>query len=398
MSKRKVKLIYCSCVCSEKKFQELFEDVTKCPGQQVQKYHRTLLKGFAQNEQVQMEIVSKLPISPSNYKKKLVRRMEENWSGLKLSYLPALNVSIIGNLFQAVMSFFSIYRSISKRDSVVAIDVLNISMNRGILAACALKGVKVIGIVTDLPEMLVEDKNSAFVLQGNKIISKCNAFVLLTEAMNEIVNPHKSKPYVVIEGQVDSGMIHKRNDLKDKYKERVCLYSGSLNRIHGIEYLVEGFLQANLPHTELHVYGEGDYSDELLEMCKLYRNIKYFGVKYNDAIVDAQIRATLLINPRPTNQEFVKYSFPSKNMEYMVSGTPVLTTRLPGMPAEYEPFVYILDEETSSGMCNCLQHILKESDDVLHDFGKRAKKFVLENKTGEIGAEKIVKMIMSLIV
>ena len=34
----------------------------------------------------------------------------------------------------------------------------------------------------------------------------------------------------------------------------------------------------------------------------------------NDRVVEEQLRATLLVNPRPTAEAFTKYSFPSKNM------------------------------------------------------------------------------------
>ena len=34
----------------------------------------------------------------------------------------------------------------------------------------------------------------------------------------------------------------------------------------------------------------------------------------NDRVVEEQLRATLLVNPRPTAEAFTKYSFPSRNM------------------------------------------------------------------------------------
>ena len=48
-------------------------------------------------------------------------------------------------------------------------------------------------------------------------------------------------------------------------------------------------------------------------------------------------------------------------MEYMASGTPVLTTRLPGMPAEYYPYVEFIDEETPEGIARALKRVLSRS-------------------------------------
>jgi glycosyltransferase involved in cell wall biosynthesis len=101
----------------------------------------------------------------------------------------------------------------------------------------------------------------------------------------------------------------------------------------------------------------------------------------------------LLINPRPTTEEFTKYSFPSKNMEYMASGTPVLTTRLPGMPEDHKPYVYFIDEETPEGVKTALQTVLSQDDQALHQFGAAAKAFILKEKNNISQAAKVLTFI-----
>lgn len=73
-------------------------------------------------------------------------------------------------------------------------------------------------------------------------------------------------------------------------------------------------------------------------------------------------KATLLINPRPSNEEFTKYSFPSKNLEYMASGTPLLATDLPGIPAEYKRYEYIIENENIDGIANMFRYVLNLTD------------------------------------
>ena len=101
------------------------------------------------------------------------------------------------------------------------------------------------------------------------------------------------------------------------------------------------------------------------------------------------------MNPRPTTEEFTKYSFPSKNMEYMVSGTPLLTTRLPGMPKEYYPYVFLIEDETIDGYAKALADALSRTEDELVNFGQKAKKFVLENKNYIIQTRRIIELIQS---
>ena len=42
----------------------------------------------------------------------------------------------------------------------------------------------------------------------------------------------------------------------------------------------------------------------------------------------------------------------------MSTGTPVLTTVLPGMPKEYHPYVYLLEEETADAIAEKLGRFL----------------------------------------
>ena len=392
-----MKLVYCSCVCSEETYKKLFSTSRVMPGQQVQKYNRTMLMGLSEQEGVDVVAISKLPISLENTKKKIVNIPGELLGKANVIYLPHFNIPKIGNLMQLFFSAYEILKIKKEESPVVILDVLNISMGLGVVLACKLKKIPLVGIVTDLPEYLVENHKSAFVRQCKKIIDACDGYVLLTELMNDIINPMREKPYVVIEGQVDAAMGKKENLLQNKYEKKVCLYAGNLDICNGIKYLLEGFITANICDAELHIYGGGNYVSELQELIKEKSNIKFFGTRLNEEVVEAQTKATLLINPRPTDQEFTKYSFPSKNMEYMASGTPMLTTKLPGMPKEYYPYVYIIEDESKEGIKEKLEEVLCETAEALYDKGNAAKRFVLENKTGNLQARKIIPMLQEII-
>lgn len=99
------------------------------------------------------------------------------------------------------------------------------------------------------------------------------------------------------------------------------------------------------------------------------------------------------MNPRPSNEEFTKYSFPSKTVEYMASATPVLTTKLPGMPKEYYDYVYLIEEESVAGYKKALSDALNNSDEVLIKKGKEAQRFILENKNYKYQTFRIVELV-----
>ena len=107
----------------------------------------------------------------------------------------------------------------------------------------------------------------------------------------------------------------------------------------------------------------------------------------------AQMQATLLVNPRPTKQQFTKYSFPSKNIEYMASGTPMLTTILPGMPKEYYDYVFLIKDESVNGLCEAISDVLALPTKEIELKGKIAKEFIMKNKNEKVQAKKILEFL-----
>lgn len=50
----------------------------------------------------------------------------------------------------------------------------------------------------------------------------------------------------------------------------------------------------------------------------------------------------------------------------MASGTPILTTKLPGMPSEYYPHIYSFEEETTEGYACIINHVMNLPAEDLH--------------------------------
>lgn len=221
---------------------------------------------------------------------------------------------------------------------------------------------------------------------------KYDGYLLLTEAMNAVVNKFE-KPYVVIEGHSDSKMVEVVNSFEAKTTPKVMMYAGGIHKEFGIQRLVDAFIEGKFEGWQLHIYGDGNYQNELKEVAAKNENVKYFGVKPNHYVVEQQLKATLLVNPRLTDAEYVKYSFPSKTLECMASGTPLLTTRLPGMPKEYNSYVYLFDEETQESFLNVLMGVLSNSDIELFEKGRVAKEFAVTKKNNIVQARKLLDFI-----
>lgn len=382
---------YVSSTMDEQDFEEMFRNCSTMPGQQAQKYNRLMIQGLSENG-AEVKVVSARPIPVQNCFSKYIPTKRTIHGTVKYLYLPILNIKPFKAFWQLISSFFLIL--FDKCDAVI-LDVLNASVSYGAVTAACLKKKPCIGIVTDLPELMVTGTGKSYSKLVWNTLNKCSGYVLLTKAMNYRVNP-EGKPYVIIEALCDSRI--KPVDTNEGHTNKVkkCMYAGLLDERYGVKNLVDGFIIASIEDVELHIYGDGPYAEELKKLVIEHQNVIYHGTVLINEVVEAELDADLLINPRPTHEEFTKYSFPSKNMEYMASATPVLTTDLPGMPEDYKEYVYLIKDENAQGIAKALKDVMSIDMESRIRKGQRARQFVLNHKNNVIQSRKVMEMIRNI--
>jgi hypothetical protein len=382
-----MRVLYVSNLCLPQVYENLFEDKRYKSSEAVQKYHRIMAEGFALNG---CEVIS-LGVVPANknVRNKFISLPDGELNGVKYKHLRTINLPIIKQLLNAVGVYFKVLKY-GNKESFVICDGLSYLASKAAVLACKLKRLKSVVIITDLPEFFAGTDEKT-VKRYNALFDKFTAYVVLTEKMIEKLG-YINKPYVVLEGQVDS-LENKMQKIYKKESKKVIMYAGTVQSQYGLKMLVEGFILANLSGYELHVYGNGDYAEEIDRISKVNSNVKHFPSQPNDVIVEKEKEAYILVNPRPADEEYTKYSFPSKNMEYMVSGTAVLTTSLPGMPEEYKQYVYLIENETADGVCKAFKKISELSEEDIISKGRLAREFVLSKKNNKMQTNRIIELI-----
>lgn len=393
-------IIYVSTYCSETKLKKIFTTAKVKPSLCAQKFNKLFVEGFEQN-QCNVYVISGLPVTNTTHDKKIWIGNKERFAHVTYNYISFINLPVIRHLFLFIGSFIKtliiIFNGKIKNKSIIC-DVLNISISAGALLAGKLTRVKTVGIVTDLPgQMLFDNKSKKTSLDkiinfiNNLLITSYDFYIPITEQMGSVINP-KKKPYCIIEGLVDIKMESSiRKTSPDNLKH--IIYSGSIYEKFGVKMLIEAFMQIPGEDLRLDIFGQGEMVKSMPYYENLDSRIIYHGVVPNHIVVDNQLRATLLVNPRPTAEDFTKYSFPSKNMEYMASGTAVLTTKLPGMPNDYYPHVFLIDNETVNGIKDSLAYILSLSHDEIMYKGESAKQFVLLSKNNKVQTYKVLELL-----
>lgn len=380
-------IVYAVTTCSDRTYAALFQDCPQKPAFQSQKYHRLLIEGLSQWAEV--DVAATLPLNRANCGRNLLRLPPETEGGARYHYAPASRQPLLKALLGALGTYRNV-RRLAKKGDAVFVDCLNCTTALFAQLAARAKGCRCVGIVTDLPEMLGGSR--PYLALTGRVIRGCTDYIFLTEQMNSRLNP-SGKPHLVLEGHADISMADRDPGAVRKAFPRICLYAGSVCRLYGLPQLVEGFRMANIPDTRLVIYGPGDYVEELKAIAEKDPRVQYGGMLLSAQVVEKEMEASLLINPRPTDEEYVRYSFPSKTMEYMASATPVLTTRLPGMPKEYYSYVNFIDDESPRGIARALEAVFSRTEADLGRQGQAARDFVLKERNNRVQAGKILEML-----
>lgn len=260
--------------------------------------------------------------------------------------------------------------------------------------------VKVAVIVTDLPnEMGLETGRKGLLKQletkmGRESIEclrQMDAFILLTDPMADALQL-RHKPYEVIEGLIlHNTMDTPKTDIPTQ--RPAFLYTGTLEKSLGIGEMLEAF--SSMPEYDLWICGHGGMKEAVEESARKHPNIHFFGFVAQQEALAMQASATALLNPRQPSGVFTKYSFPSKTLEYMRSGKPVLCCRLEGIPKDYDAYLSYMDEG-AEGICQSVRSLMRRSIEERDRMGQRARDYVLHKKNPKVQCKKLVELLHRL--
>lgn len=255
-------------------------------------------------------------------------------------------------------------------------------------------------IVPDLPGYMRKRKKFSFSnflkYLDNKILyyfaQKADYYVLFTESMAANMEI-KHRKWLRVESLASEDIFNSKEN-NEKAKENVIFYSGSLDIRYGIKDLIEAFLLIGERYNaKLCLCGEGDAVSFIQNTIEENQNISYLGQINREDVLTIQRKVKLLVNPRSAQEDFTKFSFPSKTLEYMLSGTPVIMRKLPGIPQEYHQYLIIDEEGTVDSLARTIEDSLNISNESLVEFGRKAREFIIKEKHPNSQCEKICKMI-----
>lgn len=387
------------------------KQVKRHRGQNITSIQLDIIEGLKNNNATDPWIINTLlvPLFPKGFKCPFVKKTE-----LK-GPLQGVNHSFINCAFVHSSSLFygaKIYlkrwarHDNNKTKVIIAYSLTSYTLSAMRFVKKVNPNIKTVIIVPDLPQFTYQNTNNPIIRFKNtlgrynvlKAIQRnalsVDGWLLFSEKMLEKL-PF-CKKYMVFEGiatDLFKGISPKR--LVDNTKIEI-LYAGGLNENYGLLLLLEAFSKIADPNYRLILAGRGNVENEIVSAAAEDSRIMFLGEIPRNELLALELGADLLVNPRVNSGHFTKYSFPSKNMEYLSSGTAMLGYKLDGIPGEYSAYISYFEKPTAENLAQTIMDLCSEKSDNATEKARLAKDFVSQNKSKDVWGYRILQFIESL--
>ena len=252
-------------------------------------------------------------------------------------------------------------------------------------------GIPTVVIITDPPGVVVSgDRRAVRLLKRidarlvQSMLGVCDGVVVVTPQLARRLAP--GKPSLVMDGMVDrqrSKVDNGGTQTSRPDNGHIHIgYAGGLSTSNGVDLLVRAVMDLS-PKAVLETYGKGDLADWIGEMSLRDPHVRRPEFLSPKEVMSRYQRLDLLVQPRPVGLITDGVSFPSKLLEYMSSGIPVLSTRLQGIPSEFEPYIYWIDDPSVGGIRSALAEVCRLPAAERREKGERAARFVGATRSTE---------------
>lgn len=346
-----------------------------------------------------------VPLFPRGYKKPIVRSsMQENgvnhgFINLRGLYSSSLYLGSKKHLKKWAK------KQTEKEKVFIAYSLTSYTLKAINLIKSIDKSIKTIIIVPDLPQYTFrETKNFLSRLKNsiskrivnnhlNRFSKNVDGWLLFSKKMiEELPNCNK---YMVFEGLSTDSFENVDSKRVTNSEDKEIVYVGGLHKNYGVALLLEAM--SFLPREyKLLLAGRGDLEERIKKLANEDDRIKYLGAITREEVIAIEKGANVLVNPRTNCGIFTRYSFPSKNMEYLSSGVPCVCFKLEGVPDEYDKYFNYCPEETGRSLAETIKQICDNQDEFYVNKAREGREFVNRQKNKVTWAENILDFIKKL--
>mgnify|MGYP000115354072 FL=1 len=319
-------------------------------------------------------------------------------NGVKVTILSTLNLKVIKSIHWS-LQYVRIIQNWAKKHQgeeckVLIYNTYHPSIDH-IYKACKKAGVKLYCMLYDLgvpPKRLRLSKLTMIGYErAEKIAEKYIPLLDGRIVINERIVSHYApdKDFLLVDGGITDQLVSKLFPLKVS-KSKTCTFvlAGMLWDQNGTRLVLEALkIRPNL-NVKIKICGKGIDVPLIEEAAKEDSRIEYLGMLTQDQLFKVYEEADVLLNLRI--EEEGDFHFPGKLLECLTMGKLVVSTPIAHAERDYGKYMKVLHDVTSEGLSNLMQEITETPKYELYELGKRARVFMLKNRTWKKRTEDII--------
>ena len=362
-----MKIIYFTTAQREDDFRSFINDWKISLNPSNQNFHNKLIRSLGLNNEV--HVVSVRPFSRSNMKVSKLEKAVKKDGNITWHYVKRSGNKFY-RAFVTTSQIMSNLRGIDVTDSIFVTDTINRSIVEAVYKIKKKYKRPVLGICTDSPSNISGTTRSytLFLLKHTK---DYDGYLSLTDGLNNLFNP-EGKPSYIFEGLVED----KKLPVKEAKKPYI-FFGGALMEKYGVYNLIEAFKELDNKDIELLICGHHGNVHKLTEAIDGRKNIKLLGLLPVSQVMEYEQAALCTVNPRPFSEDLDRFSIPSKTLEYMAMGRPVISVRNTILKNKFPDELIWIPSSSVKDIKEGIQKVLNMTEVERENFGEEAKNRVL---------------------
>lgn len=310
--------------------------------------------------------------------------------GTGVKFLPFVNLGPLKILTLGVSSFLQTlawsWRNRKAERRIVIAYNLNAPPAWPLWLACRMTKCEFVPFIGDIyvPGEVIADswlRRLEFDSQ-KRIIPKVDGLLVANKAIVE--DFAQGRDSLLIEGGVPESFLRKfEGQVNQNPSTFHAVFAGQLSELNGVELLLETIAKMPEQNIRFTIAGSGPLHDRVKKAAMHDSRIVYAGLLPHRDLVEIYRSADLVLSLRRTDNQTHRYVFPSKVVECLATGVPLLTTCTGHAESEFGDFSILLPEETSDALAAKVRELMSWSQKRRSDLGKQAQDYVRENRTWE---------------
>jgi glycosyltransferase involved in cell wall biosynthesis len=158
--------------------------------------------------------------------------------------------------------------------------------------------------------------------------------------------------------------------------QRTILYAGARSRAGGVDRLIAAMPLLRTPGVRLVMTGQGKgYDRDIARMTAESDRVEDLGMVPQGELERLALSADVLVNPRPVRTDDSRMNFPSKVLDYLSYGRPIVSTRAPGLGPAFDDLLVFSEGDEPRQLAEAIDGVLGWSPAERTLFAERCQDF-----------------------